>query len=149
MQTVGRGRAICENGIPVVVLTNEDLGFPIFKMKTDPGKTYDFDFRVLSAIRELNDKNATGELNDKNANIYIANLSFSVSSSAIAKKAGISLRSTIRILNRLLSRKLVVKHGKRGGWSAAAPMPLGVSTAYPVNSLEPWEPGVQPIEAKQ
>jgi hypothetical protein len=119
MQTIGRGRAICENGIPVVVLTNENLGFPIFELQSDPGKVYDFDLRVLSAIRELNDKNATGALNDKNANIYIANLSFSVPSSAVAEEAGSSLRSTIRILNRLLSRKLVVKHGERGGWSAA------------------------------
>ncbi|MGA2256360.1 MAG: hypothetical protein ABSG53_17055 [Thermoguttaceae bacterium] len=142
LQTVGRGRAICENGIPVVVLSNEPFAkFPILDLKIDGGRANDSDFRVISALRELSTDSPTGEEaeNDQKLStgfpIYILGKTvLSFSSSAVAKKAGLPRQTTIDSLNRLLARNLVVKHGKRGGWSLpvdscspAAPVAAGVS----------------------
>jgi hypothetical protein len=131
MQAVGRGRAICEGGIPVAVLTNENLGFPILELKIDTGRVNDSDTLVVSVLCELSALSATGEqdgtedpLSALPANIYLAGRALSsdatrcpIPLSAIAEEAGLSSRTTIKILNRLLARNLVVKHRKRGGWS--------------------------------
>ncbi len=126
-QTVGRGRAICENGIPVVVLTNENLEFPILELETPSGRTYDSEKIVLSAIRELSVISPTGEASQEgtglsvNSPIYIiAEMTLSsrpVSSSEIAEKTKMPVRKVIRILNSLHTRNFVVRHGQRGGWS--------------------------------
>jgi len=36
LQAVGRGRGICPNGLPVVVLSNEDLGLPLSELVIEP-----------------------------------------------------------------------------------------------------------------
>ncbi|MFH1919713.1 MAG: DUF3854 domain-containing protein [Planctomycetota bacterium] len=36
IQAVGRGRIVCEVGVPVVVLSNENLGLPIAEIEVDP-----------------------------------------------------------------------------------------------------------------
>jgi hypothetical protein len=58
VQAVGRARSICEHGIPVVVLTDEELGLPLRILAApQPNKTADpVDMMVLRAMRELSDK---------------------------------------------------------------------------------------------
>jgi len=127
MQTVGRGRAICENGIPVVVLTNENLEFPILELQIDAGWVNNSDNLVLSAVRELSTLSPTGEQVSNTPElstlspIYIVGESVvssnRVPTTAIAEKTGFCYSTTKKILNRLFARNCVIKHGQRGGWT--------------------------------
>ena len=51
----------------------------------------------------------------------------------IAREVGKSERQVQRILNRLVDRGFVIRHGNRGGWS--------VSTSPPVVLTPPGRPG--------
>ena len=137
IQSVGRGRAVCEKGIPVVVLTNEDMGLPILQLKIGAGRVNDSDLRVISAIRELSALSATGVGQPQDDELIAVSPKYilekhaiarpasvqPVKSAAIAKRTGLSIFSTINVLNRLLARNQVVKHGKRGGWSLSVTGP--------------------------
>jgi hypothetical protein len=131
MQAVGRARYTLTTGIPAVVLTTENLGFPILELEIDGGRINDSDNLVLSAIGELSAIPATseresegGELSAVSAKYILAKPALSspfrpVRPSEIQARTKIPYRTVISILKRLLGRSQVVKHGKRKGWTLA------------------------------
>jgi len=133
-QCLGRGRAIRDNGIPTIVISNEDLGLELVDL--DPYVATDADLAILKALRELSDlpskgaaagKDSSGlsdhfskgaqEMSDRTTvlNIYILE-DRSVSSSQIASRVGFCERVVRRLLNRLERAGLVERIGQRGGW---------------------------------
>lgn len=136
-QAIGRGRAICENGIDVVAVTNEPLGFPIVDKDIFPIESHNIS--ILQAIADLTGGETTvqeeaklsdafpkgadetsGEGLTAAAPIYIIGQptlsNAAVTSSQIAAKVGKSCGRTIKNLNVLLDSGLVEKIGLRGGW---------------------------------
>lgn len=53
LQGVGRGRAVCENGIPVVVVTTEELGVRLVDFEVKP--VVDLDHKIMLALAELSE----------------------------------------------------------------------------------------------
>jgi len=120
IQSIGRGRGICPNGIPVIVISNENLGLTLLDTDLEP-----LSESAISALR------AIYELTAQNPNIY--SLEFcAVSSSSekqetplgfcavnslqIANCLNLRERRIRYLLNDLLRNKLVEKVGERGGW---------------------------------
>jgi hypothetical protein len=117
IQAIGRGRGICEEGIPVVVLSNEALGLPILEI--DVHSLSDTAVKVLHAIRQLSALIPKGESPSKlsavNPKIYYLG-NGAVSSSEIAHFVNIKDRQTIYLLNDLEHRGFVQRIGERKGW---------------------------------
>jgi hypothetical protein len=105
LQADGRGRGICDAGVPVLVVSNEDLGFPLCEMAVQPMP--DAEVFVLDTMKRL-----CGTF----PNITIIE-KVPHSSTSIATEAGLDRRRVIRILNALLARGLVQKIERRGGWA--------------------------------
>jgi hypothetical protein len=105
IQAAGRGRSVCADGIPVVVVSTEPLNFPLFDRPFAP--LTDSEIEVLRAVDTL----AAGEL--------------PAPSSDIAEKVGKSQQRVIEVLNDLQRRELVEKIGMRGGWRPRCPDGLG------------------------
>ena len=119
IQAVGRGRGICPNGVPVVVLSNEPLGFPLLDCDIEP--LSETAISVLKAIWHLSAQNPTGvcgqqpaELSAQNPIYIIGNCA--VSSLQVAGAVGLKERRVQYVLAELLQRGLVERIGKRGGW---------------------------------
>lgn len=107
VQSIGRGRGICEHGIPVVVLSTENLGIKIFDNATP--KINNPQAEILSVLSE------------QSPNIYIlgdcsVSTDRGVSSSDIAEKLKISDRYARNLLNDLSEKQIVGRVGQRGGW---------------------------------
>jgi hypothetical protein len=120
-QAIGRGRGICPNGVPVVVLSNEPLGLPLLDCDIEPpGET---GLRVLMEIGRLAATNpkgeSKGELSATNPK-YILLESIAVSTASLAGSLGMPERTIRWNLNDLLRRGLVEKIGQRGGWKLTA-----------------------------
>lgn len=155
IQAVGRGRGICPNGVPVFVLSNEPLGFPLLDCDIEP--LSETAVRTLKAVQQLSAQNPTGvcdkqpaELSAQNP-IYIIE-SCAVSSAQVAAALGLKERRVRYVLDALLHRGLVERIGKRGGWRLTT---AGKVFLLPAPSLEGAAAAgseaavVQPIEAKQ
>jgi hypothetical protein len=125
IQAVGRGRGICENGIPVVVLSNEPLDLPILEI--DVHSLSDPAVKVLQSIKQLSEQNPKGEspldqqASYRNKTLNNSTLEFcSVSSAQIAAALGLTDRRVRYVLDDLLHRGLVERIGNRGGWKLTA-----------------------------
>ena len=59
IQAVGRGRSILASGIPVVVITTEDIGLPIHEIDVEPMD--ENGLKVLQVIAKLSDTVSKGE----------------------------------------------------------------------------------------
>ncbi len=122
IQAIGRGRGICEKGIPVVVLSNEPLGLPILEIDVRP--VPDTAVKVLQAISRLSALIPKGESPGDQQSSYLHQTlnnntlgKGAVSSSEIAHFIKIKDRQTIYLLNGLAERGFVQRIGKRGGWT--------------------------------
>ncbi len=132
IQAVGRGRGICPNGVPVVVLSNEPLGFPLLDCDIEP--LSETAISVLRALRHLSAQNPTGvcgkqpaELSAQNPIYIIGNCA--VSSLEVAGAVGLKERRVQYVLAELLQRGLVERIGKRGGWRLTSAGNVFVSPA--------------------
>lgn len=128
-QAIGRGRGICEHGIPVVVVTTEELGERLVDWQFVPltGTM----MKVLCATVRLAEKACVPEqgrngpeLTAQNSNIYtLENCAVSSTASAlptltssIASAVGIKPRRTRELLSDLCAIGLVERVGQRQGW---------------------------------
>ena len=129
IQAIGRGRGICPNGVPVIVLSNEPLDLPILNsvgVQPVSGTA----ISILQAVRQLSDQNSKGE-QQPSASDQIPKylLGFrSVSTAAIASKIGKVERYTRRALKSLAKRGLVDRIGQRKGWRIT---PTGLALLRP------------------
>jgi len=140
IQAIGRGRGICEKGIPVVVLSNEPLGLPILEIDVHP--LSDTAVKVLQAIRQLSEQNPKGESlsgqqsSYRNKTLNDITLEFcSVSSSErVAVVLGLTDRRIRYVLDDLAGRGFVQRIGQRGGWVLT---PKGKSFIFTSPTTEP------------
>lgn len=121
LQAVGRGRGICPNGLPVLVLSNEPLGLPLAEIDIEPlGETA---VRVLKEVARLSAINPKGESNGElSATIpkYIYLESVAVSTSSLVASLGLPERTVRWHLSELRRRNLVEQVGQRRGWKLTA-----------------------------
>lgn len=133
VQAVGRGRSICEHGIPVVVVSNEPLGHPLIDLSVLTAA----ELKILetmiglckpSQAETVGESGATGQsaniCNSKMASCAGKQSSVAtwpVSTASIANAVGLHERWMTRVLNRLAAIGLVEKVGRRGGWIPCQP----------------------------
>ncbi len=131
LQAVGRGRAICPDGVPVIVLSGEDLGLPITEKVIEP--IADEEIGILQAIarsplgiasdnpggnpptyrkRSLN-INTLGNTSDNDGGGGIA-------TKGISGRVGKTARRVRQSLVKLEKIGLVERVGQRGGWRITA-----------------------------
>ncbi|PHQ35167.1 hypothetical protein CEE69_12210 [Rhodopirellula bahusiensis] len=138
LQSAGRGRSVTETGIPVVVLTTEDMGLPILESKFSPLtesqreileslKFHLLRKQVSSVVRgeTLSEPSPTGASSEQTPTIYIVG-NGSVSSSTIASAVGSSDRYVRKVLKELSERNFVKRIGQRGGWTLDQPPKLNL-----------------------
>ena len=124
LQAVGRGRGILEAGLPVMVISNENLGLPLCEIDVHP--LPDGAIAVLDAMKRLSEQKSKGaagqkpdttdtQLTEQNSKEYLLEIT-SVSTSEIASAVGKSNRWVLELLKDLFARGLVQKIGQRGGW---------------------------------
>jgi len=126
LQSIGRGRAILDEGMPVYVASNEPLELEV---RPDITPLTDGEAKVLQAVRELTDQNSKGlEAADYRTKTLRDLLGFrSVSSEAVASHLSKGVRPVRRLLSSLSERGLVTRIGERKGWS----IPESISTTAP------------------
>lgn len=105
-QAVGRGRGVTEQGVPVVVLTNEPLGIlltlsPLHLLKDPESRVYE---AVVGLTEALPNNTIVGEI--------------SVGTRDVAQQVGLTERQTLEYLTKLSSPSLglLKRKGARGGW---------------------------------
>lgn len=129
-QAIGRARIICEDGIPVIVISCERLGIPVADFFLEPmGNS---EFFALQAIEELSALFSTGEANGTvSYNRYIVENSADsqVGTKQVAEKISLEERQTRKILLRLADRGLIERIGQRGGWRLTQPAPTPSDSA--------------------
>lgn len=131
-QAAGRGRACNDDGIPVVVVSTESLGYPLIENQP----LSDSENSVIEAMKKISvsGQSATAEHKNKTAisdeenfllsgqtpNIYylaVTPLSGKkISSGAISEFLGKDRHWIMKVLKGLAERGLVEKIGERGGW---------------------------------
>jgi hypothetical protein len=139
VQAVGRGRSLCENGKPVVVVTRESIGLPLLAIpeqlrdEGDEGllaALLDLSASVSaqvvkSPLSELAD-NAT-DLSASSLNCYLSQLadksaeSIPVTTKQLAERLGRKERQVRYDLEKLEVIGDVARVGQRGGWLPASP----------------------------
>ncbi len=108
LQAIGRGRGVTEKGVPVVVVSNENLGLPLSTAPVPEIK--DPEARTFSAFLELTAKNAKYDLVGEIA----------VTASELAEELGdLKERQVRNHLIHLTQLGLLAKKGMRGGWTLA------------------------------
>jgi hypothetical protein len=137
LQSVGRGRSICEQGCPVIVVTTEILGYPIVDPETLM-ELNESERKVLESMQQLSDTAAIGnrcELSDTSTNKYLL-AGVSLSSSEIATHLGRDLRHTQRTLAGLERKGFVQRVGERGGWTVSHKPPASVTLGRAAGALQ-------------
>jgi hypothetical protein len=112
IQSIGRGRSICPNGIPTIVISAEDVGSQIAENDLHP--VSESGSKVLLVMRELSAQSPTGLLSAQSPNNNIGKRALSLS--AIVSAVRIPKRRTIKVLHKLHNAGLVSHVGQRGGW---------------------------------
>ncbi len=108
LQAIGRGRGVTERGVPVAVVTNENLGLPL--SATPVPEIKDPEARTFSAFLELT---------AINAKYYLVG-EIAVTASELARHLGDVKEWQLRNhLTHLTTLGLLAKKGARGGWSLA------------------------------
>ncbi len=139
IQCIGRGRAILENGIPVVVLSTESLAIPLLDWEITPMSDAEraiLDIMVWIAQRKSSLQGQTDETADaqrkSSLNRYYLDLT-SVSTEELAEASSTTPRNVRLILARLADRGLIAKVGERSGWrfSTTPPVKLPKPAAGP------------------
>jgi len=127
MQAVGRGRSILDDGIPVVVVSNEPLpGIPLADMEISPLNDKDLailDF-MYGVVPRMAPLIADGELIYRNQSLnskYLAN--GCVSTAKVADALGCSTTFARERLCSLERSGLVERVGERQGWKLPATQP--------------------------
>ncbi|TWU57677.1 DUF3854 domain-containing protein [Rubripirellula reticaptiva] len=131
-QSIGRGRAVTEKGIPVIVVTTENLGLKLVECDADP--LTDSQKKVLDVMKDLTakgtfegpeQKGANGTLSYRETNgtdLYKDLIEkCSVNSHAVAMEAGVTERYARKILGELARKTFVSRIGERGGWQLREP----------------------------
>lgn len=133
-QSIGRGRGICENGIPVIVLSNEPLELPLADFELKP--LTESEVEILNKLTQLVSKGLEGvdsdnqltqqlskglqpELTQHFPNNILGN--GCVSTSEIATAIGKSCQYVRKTLADLAERGHVHRVGKRLGWIPTQP----------------------------
>lgn len=119
-QAVGRGRSILETGMPVVVVTTENLGLALVDVEVKP--FLESEAEVATTMRKLSEQFATekvkapeGQVSGTNHyNIIVG--ACSVSSADIAHAIGKGDRYVRNVLSKLESSGYVERIGQRSGW---------------------------------
>jgi len=137
IQSVGRGRGVCENGIPVVVISNECLNFPILD-ETEFEPLTEIQVLALKAVFEFSVDSRLGKMSDSKDNtertfflntITLGKMSLNpVFGTLVGLKLKITTRHADRILGALSRRDLVEKISERGGWKITE---AGVKLLFP------------------
>jgi hypothetical protein len=108
LQAIGRGRGITEQGVPVVVVSDENLGLPLAANPVPEIK--DPEARTFVAFLELTAINAT----------YNVVGEIAVTASELARRLGdVDERQVRNHLTNLTTLGLLAKKGVRGGWTLA------------------------------
>ncbi|QDV36975.1 hypothetical protein ElP_49060 [Tautonia plasticadhaerens] len=108
LQAVGRGRGVTEQGVPVVVVSDENLGLPLSAIPVPEIK--DSEARTFSAFRELTAINAKYDIVGEIA----------VTAAELARHLGdVKERQVRNHLTHLTQLGLLAKKGERGGWTLA------------------------------
>lgn len=161
-QAAGRARAVCEHGLPAIVVSNEQLGYRI--LDETPQPLGDHDLEVLYAARLLL-LGGDGEIQDESyrkcflqaqeagateafsTKYYVGTAS--VSSVDIASQVGRTDRAIRMSLASLASVGLVQKNGERGGWLISQPDPCTSEfpAAPPSGRPTPQRPASREIDA--
>ncbi len=101
IQAVGRGRGLLENGCDVVVLSNEEAGFPVADVGADLHPISASQADVLSAVVAL---------------IDLRNNRRCALTREIAEHCNLSDRQVREHLGHLEQQGLILRVGERGGW---------------------------------
>ena len=101
IQAAGRGRPILQDGCDVVILSNEESGFPVVATGEEIIPFGKSEFPVLTELHALID------IREKFGCATASQLSF---------RCGVGERQCEKLLKRLAARGLVERIGKRGGW---------------------------------
>ena len=121
IQSAGRGRGLCENGIPVVVVSNESLNFPILEAEEIKSLTKN-EISGLRAVATLSEQNSKRKSENAYRNKTLNSISLEfcsdkpVSTFDLAVELNKTVRYAQKILNSLLRHGLVERIGDRGGW---------------------------------
>jgi hypothetical protein len=143
IQAIGRGRAILDNGIPVICLSNEPLGLPLADREVSP--MTEAEKRILDLLREATYRKSSlqGQSDETEAdaqrkstlqgqsdaqrkrslnNIYLE--SACVSTAELSEASSTTPQNVRLMLSRLCDRRLVEKIGERGGWRLSERPPI-------------------------
>jgi hypothetical protein len=122
-QAIGRGRVICADGIPVVVVTTEPLGLQILDLER---ALTDEHLAILDLLRHQNSRRAsdmrpTGRASDMRPKNRIVGrmsdaLAAPLSTADVASHLRRSSRQAQRLLSDLHEARLIEREGVRGGW---------------------------------
>lgn len=108
LQAIGRGRGVTERGVPVVVVSNENLGLPLSSSPLPEVK--DPEARTFSALLERTAINAKYDLVGEIA----------VTAAELSRHLGdVKERQLRNHLTHLTTLGLLAKKGARGGWTPA------------------------------
>lgn len=136
VQSAGRGRGICDHGIPVVIVTRENLGYTLADFTVYP--IDETSFRALLVLSGLSDAFSKGVRSDIFP--YIVKGVRHYMSGEIATALDRSNRQAIRLLNDLCETGFVEKIASRSGWKIS---PKGLAavgaTLLPDDLREPGE----------
>ena len=133
IQAIGRGRAVLDTGIPVLVLSNEPLGLPLVDAEISPMKDAEkavLDFLTDAAYRKSSLQGQEGATYRKSSlnSIYLDSTSDStVTTAEVASLSKTTDRNVRMILASLKSRGLVTREGARGGWRLSPHPPIALA----------------------
>lgn len=109
LQAIGRGRGVRQQGVPVVVVSNEHLGLPLLAGESPIIK--DPEAQTFMAMIKLTVKNPK----------YITLGKMTVTTAELAAQARLSAEETRRHCIHLMTLGLLARKGQRGGWMLKRP----------------------------
>lgn len=107
IQAAGRARSLLESGCEAVILSNEEMGFPLVDAGQDVEPMTEQEQAVFANLSEVY------------ANKYLRNGFRCATSVEVAARCGLTDRQTREMLTRLERRGMACRIGQRGGWLPA------------------------------